>query len=82
MIQALLTQQEYDECAKKYKTFNPGKRRTAKPWRKIKVEGKEFMCGPPPNYNMGDSLSPKEIKIFNDRIDTLKELVKTENLKS
>lgn len=68
MIQSLLTQEEYDYYSKIYTTYNVAKRRAAKPIRIVKIDGVEFVCGPPPNYVMGDSLTPKEIKLINSRI--------------
>ncbi len=71
MIQAQLTQEQYDACSKIYGTYNIGKRRAAEPFRKVKINGEEFLCGPPPNYIMGDSLTIAEIKKINSAIDKL-----------
>lgn len=71
MIQSLLTQQEYDNLSKKYNTYNTAKRRAAKPIRLVKIDGKEFQCGPPPNYIMGNALIPSEIKLINDRLEAV-----------
>lgn len=68
MIQSLLTQGEYDILSKRYNTYNPGPRRSKPPVRIVKVGGKEFQCGPPPNYIMGDSLTATEIKTINARM--------------
>jgi hypothetical protein len=71
MIQSLLTQEEYDTLSKIYKTYNVTKRKSAKPIRIVSIDGKEFECGPPPNYIMGNSLTQKEIKTINKNIDML-----------
>lgn len=73
MIQSLLTQEEYNKFSKYYGTYNPSKRRAAVPIRRVKISGEEFVCGPPPNYIMGDSFTPLEIKTINNRLnDVLK----------
>lgn len=68
MVQSLLTQEEYDKLSKVYNTYNPSARKSKPPFRIVKVEGKEFQCGPPPNYIMGNSLKADEIKIINQRL--------------
>jgi hypothetical protein len=68
MIQSLLTQEQYDELSKVYNTYNPSKRKSEKS-EVIEIDGKQVSSGPPPNYIMGDSLTPKEIKIINKRLD-------------
>lgn len=67
MIQALLTQEEYDACSKIYGTYNVPKRRAAAPFRKVRINGEEFICGPPPNYKMGP-MTAAEIKNFNSKL--------------
>lgn len=68
MIQSLLTQAEYDELSKFYKTYNPSKRKSEKS-EVIIIEGKEVRSGPPPNYTMGNLLTPKEIKWINKQLN-------------
>lgn len=75
MIQALLTQAEYDKYSKIYNTYNIAKRRAAEPFRKVKINGKEMMCGPPPNYRMGP-MSQFEIENFNKNLALLLAKVK------
>ncbi len=72
MIQSLLTQDEYDEMSKKYTTYNPSKRKGEK-MESVIIDGIQVLSGPPPNYIMGDSFTPKEIKVINQRYaDVLK----------
>lgn len=67
MIQSLLTQAECDYFAKVYNTYNPSKRKGE---REIREED-GMIVGPPPNYIMGNSLSPKEIKVINLRLNAV-----------
>lgn len=81
MIQSLLTQEEYNKYSKIYNTYNPAKRRAAKPIRLVKIGGKDFWVGPPPNYQMGEGYDPKGIKLANKQLDELKEFLKQLKLK-
>lgn len=76
MIQSLLTQDEYDALSKVYNTYNASKRKAAKDIRIVSIRGKDFECGPPPNYLMGGNLSEKEIKIINKLIEEKLKLVR------
>jgi hypothetical protein len=67
MIQALLTQEEYDACSKIYSTYNAKLRRSLAPFRTVTISGEEMQCGPPPNYRMGPMTS-KEIANFNSKL--------------
>ena len=71
MIQSLLTQAEYDKLSRKYNTYNRVKRQTAREIRIIKIGDNEYSCGPPPNYIMGDPLTPKEVGVINNRIEAV-----------
>lgn len=82
MIQSLLTQEEYDKYSKIYNTYNPAKRRAANPIRLVKIDGKEFWCGPPPNYLMGSGYSPKEAQIANKKLEELKKFLKEQSAKA
>lgn len=55
MNQSLLTQAEYDECAKKYNTYCTTRQDS----------------NPPPNHIAGDSLTPTEVKVINSRLDAV-----------
>lgn len=57
MIQSLLTQEEYDRCAKKYNTYNPTNRNS-----------QEDGSTAPPNWIMGNSLTEKEVEVINARL--------------
>jgi hypothetical protein len=73
MVQAQLTQEEYDKYSRIYKTYNAAKRRVTKPFRIVTINGKEMQCGPPPNYKMGIPMTAKEIKNFNDALYSILE---------
>lgn len=72
MIQSLFkTQAEYDYYSKIYNTYNPSARRGKAPIRSVLINGKLFVEGPPPNWIMGNFLTPSEIKIYNDAFYSL-----------
>lgn len=62
MIQSLLTQEEYDKLSRKYGTYNPSGRNS-----------QEDGTNAPPNYIMGDRLSPLEVKVINSRLSAVLE---------
>lgn len=71
MIHSLIKDDaEYYMLAKTYNTYNPKKREKAES-ETVVINGVEFKSGPPPCYTMGNSLTPKEIKVINERIDNL-----------